>query len=177
MCRVGGILKVYRYDYPHVDNLLCSSLIWKLRMMFSYLLSKAHKHLKACTVFRPVLATSVLTDEMYFLLDHQFQGLLFMQWTADEIHCLKDRKSLTSLFDQEKGLTITIISRTLDISVTESKLNRHLVWSWKKGVIKDLHLTEVFCSYSLSRLTVVQKLALHLQSNNGTFPACNPTAM
>lgn len=87
--------------------------------MFSYLLSNAHKHLKACAVFRPILAMSVLTDGMYFLLDQQFQGLLFMQWIADEINCLKGR-SLTSLFDQEKGFTITIISRTLDISVTES---------------------------------------------------------
>lgn len=127
MYRVGGILTVYRYDYPHVDNLLCSSLIWKLKIMFSYLLSNAHMHLKACAVFRPILATSVLTDGMYFLLDQQFQGLLFMQWIADEINCLKGRRSLTSLFGQEKGFTITITSRTLDISVTESKLNHRLI--------------------------------------------------
>lgn len=62
---------------------------------------RAHEHLKASAVSRPILATSLLTGEMYFLLDLLFQRLLFMWWIAEENQLLK-RQSLTSLFDQEE---------------------------------------------------------------------------
>lgn len=65
------------------------------------LAQRTHEHLKASAVCRPILATSLLTGEMYFLLDQLFQRLLFMWWIAEENQLLK-RQSLTSLFDQEE---------------------------------------------------------------------------
>lgn len=65
------------------------------------LAQRAHKHLKASAVCTPILATSLLTGEMYFLLDQLFQRLLFMWWIAEENQLFK-RQSLTSLFDQEE---------------------------------------------------------------------------
>lgn len=86
----GFFLQICRYNFPHADSIfLCSSLIWKPMINVFMLAQRTHEHLKASAVCRPILATSFLTGEMFFLLDQLFQRLLFMWWIAEEHQLLR----------------------------------------------------------------------------------------
>lgn len=138
------------------------------------LAQRAHEHLKASAVCRPILATSLLTGEVYFLLDQLSQRLLFMYWIAEENQLLKKTEFDFPLWSgRERAIqSPSYLDLRRSLCITVQLKSSTWVWSWMRGVIKVTEVNnESLLWLSLLRLTAVQKQAIHLQAKDATFPS------
>lgn len=113
------------------------------------LAQRTHEHLKASAVCRPILATSFLTGEMFFLLDQLFQRLLFMWWIAEEHQLLRRQFDFPLWSGRERAIqspSYPDLGRSFCITVQLKSLTcEH---SWRERSSNIYHITEIFCSDS-----------------------------
>lgn len=110
-------LKTCRYDFPHVDSIfLCGSLIWKLRIMFSYCTKSSWTLKSLCSL--QTYSCHISPDRWDILPFGPAVSKGFIHvvdswgkstaWKTEQVW-------LHSLIRKRKGHSITIISRSLEI--------------------------------------------------------------